>query len=100
MASCEKTGAKDESYDLVIANHVLFYCKNVNKALDEIVRVLKPGGVLVCLSLIHISEPTRRTPISYAVFCLKKKKKKKRKAKSRTKSGCRQKGGIDKQSAI
>src|SRR5665647_3866986 len=28
------------------------------------------------LSLIHISEPTRRTPISYAVFCLKKKKKK------------------------
>ena len=29
------------------------------------------------LSLIHISEPTRRTPISYAVFCLKKKKKQK-----------------------
>src|SRR5665647_2107576 len=25
----------------------------------------------VLLSLIHISEPTRRTPISYAVFCLK-----------------------------
>src|SRR5665647_3679614 len=25
----------------------------------------------VDLSLIHISEPTRRTPISYAVFCLK-----------------------------
>src|SRR5665647_3718317 len=28
---------------------------------------------LYSLSLIHISEPTRRTPISYAVFCLKKK---------------------------
>ena len=28
------------------------------------------------LSLIHISEPTRRTPISYAVFCLKKKNNK------------------------
>src|SRR5664279_4548724 len=28
---------------------------------------------LIGLSLIHISEPTRRTPISYAVFCLKKK---------------------------
>src|SRR5665647_2062676 len=27
-----------------------------------------PDGIL---SLIHISEPTRRTPISYAVFCLK-----------------------------
>ena len=31
--------------------------------------------VAALLSLIHISEPTRRTPISYAVFCLKKKKK-------------------------
>ena len=28
------------------------------------------------LSLIHISEPTRQEAISYAVFCLKKKKKK------------------------
>ena len=26
------------------------------------------------LSLIHISEPTRQAEISYAVFCLKKKK--------------------------
>src|SRR5665647_2173895 len=32
------------------------------------------GRALLGLSLIHISEPTRRTPISYAVFCLKKKK--------------------------
>ena len=31
-------------------------------------------GHILDLSLIHISEPTRRTPISYAVFCLKKKK--------------------------
>src|SRR5680860_1418847 len=34
---------------------------------------LCPAGFLH-LSLIHISEPTRRTPISYAVFCLKKTK--------------------------
>src|SRR5665647_1268109 len=31
------------------------------------------GMTVVYLSLIHISEPTRRTPISYAVFCLKKR---------------------------
>src|SRR5678816_4813194 len=31
---------------------------------------------LYLLSLIHISEPTRLLSISYAVFCLKKKKKK------------------------
>ena len=30
---------------------------------------------IVYLSLIHISEPTRLLSISYAVFCLKKKKK-------------------------
>src|SRR5450756_2691301 len=34
------------------------------------------GRVRVPLSLIHISEPTRLGMISYAVFCLKKKKKK------------------------
>eukprot|EP00658_Telonema_sp_P-2_P081168 TRINITY_DN8250_c0_g1_i1.p2 TRINITY_DN8250_c0_g1~~TRINITY_DN8250_c0_g1_i1.p2 ORF type:complete len:121 (-),score=30.47 TRINITY_DN8250_c0_g1_i1:71-433(-) len=31
------------------------------------------------LSLIHISEPTRLLSISYAVFCLKKKKKRRSK---------------------
>eukprot|EP00658_Telonema_sp_P-2_P010104 TRINITY_DN13806_c0_g1_i6.p1 TRINITY_DN13806_c0_g1~~TRINITY_DN13806_c0_g1_i6.p1 ORF type:complete len:334 (-),score=63.46 TRINITY_DN13806_c0_g1_i6:100-1101(-) len=36
---------------------------------------LRPAAVLH-LSLIHISEPTRLLSISYAVFCLKKKKKK------------------------
>src|SRR5665647_3774820 len=39
-------------------------------------RALGEFGATITLSLIHISEPTRRTPISYAVFCLKKKKKK------------------------
>ena len=31
-------------------------------------------GRVLFLSLIHISEPTRQAEISYAVFCLKKKK--------------------------
>src|SRR5660398_198980 len=35
----------------------------------------KSGGTKILLSLIHISEPTRLRRISYAVFCLKKKKK-------------------------
>src|SRR5665647_2912259 len=35
------------------------------------VDVAATGERELCLSLIHISEPTRRTPISYAVFCLK-----------------------------
>src|SRR5660397_279662 len=45
-------------------------------------RALHPSGPLLPvleLSLIHISEPTRLRRISYAVFCLKKKKKQKTK---------------------
>ena len=52
------------------------------RALKKIMAALALTAVLagcsadniLSLSLIHISEPTRRTPISYAVFCLKKKK--------------------------
>ncbi len=40
--------AKDSAYDLVIANHVLFYAKDFAKVLGEIRRVLKPGGRLIC----------------------------------------------------
>ena len=44
-------------------------------ALEDLRREMEEGdGGGMELSLIHISEPTRRTPISYAVFCLKKKK--------------------------
>ncbi|MBR6478020.1 MAG: methyltransferase domain-containing protein [Lachnospiraceae bacterium] len=38
----------DEVFDLVIANHVLFYAKDFKKVLGEIRRVLKPGGRLIC----------------------------------------------------
>ena len=38
----------DSSYDCVIADHVLFYCDNLDAVCSEILRVLKPGGVFVC----------------------------------------------------
>ena len=42
---------------------------------DDICVSMKSSSVpLMMLSLIHISEPTRQAEISYAVFCLKKKK--------------------------
>ena len=43
-----------------------------NKFNHFIMGKLEAAGIL---SLIHISEPTRQAEISYAVFCLKKKKK-------------------------
>eukprot|EP00658_Telonema_sp_P-2_P034868 TRINITY_DN25427_c0_g1_i2.p1 TRINITY_DN25427_c0_g1~~TRINITY_DN25427_c0_g1_i2.p1 ORF type:complete len:112 (-),score=17.62 TRINITY_DN25427_c0_g1_i2:25-360(-) len=42
---------------------------------NSLAEYTSPYSALI-LSLIHISEPTRLLSISYAVFCLKKKKKK------------------------
>ena len=39
-------------------------------------KIICDSRIIISLSLIHISEPTRPERISYAVFCLKKKKKK------------------------
>lgn len=38
----------DEQFDLVIANHVLFYCENIEEVCREIKRVLKEHGCFIC----------------------------------------------------
>ncbi len=45
---CEALPFADESFDLVLANHVLFYCNDVAQACREAARVLKPGGRFLC----------------------------------------------------
>src|SRR5680860_925408 len=47
-------------------------CVDLAAEVDGAQRVINAACAVQALSLIHISEPTRRTPISYAVFCLKK----------------------------
>jgi ubiquinone/menaquinone biosynthesis C-methylase UbiE len=44
VIDCNKIPYKDESFDIVIANHMLFYVKDREKAFSEIKRVLKRGG--------------------------------------------------------
>lgn len=44
---CERIPLSDGSFDLVIANHVLFYCDNIDAALQECRRVLRGGGRLI-----------------------------------------------------
>src|SRR5664279_3023339 len=66
------TGGK-EYLDFVggIAVNVLGHCHpKVVVAIQKQAQRLIHVSNLYHLSLIHISEPTRRTPISYAVFCL------------------------------
>lgn len=45
---CESIPFPDGSFDLILANHVLFYCGDIGKACREIARVLRPGGRFLC----------------------------------------------------
>lgn len=45
---CESIPFDDNSFDLVIANHVLFYCDDLDKVISEIYRVVKPKGQFIC----------------------------------------------------
>lgn len=47
---CHEIPYGDESFDYVVANHVLFYCEDLEKVLMEIRRVLKSNGILICSS--------------------------------------------------
>lgn len=56
----ERIPFADNTFDLVIANHMLFYCENISETLKEVRRVLKPGGVFDCstYSKRHMHEIT------------------------------------------
>lgn len=58
---CHAIPHEDASFDLVIANHVLFYCKDVDRVCSEVGRVLKPGGRFVCgtYGVAHMQEVSR-----------------------------------------
>ncbi len=58
---CHSIPYDKEVFDVVIANHVLFYCEDIKKVLSEVNRVLKPGGRLICSTYgkNHMIEITR-----------------------------------------
>lgn len=45
---CHQIPYENESFDLVIANHVLFYCEDIHKVCREVKRLLKPEGIFLC----------------------------------------------------
>lgn len=45
---CQQIPAKSCSYDIVIANHLLFYCNDIAQVCKEVKRVLKPNGIFIC----------------------------------------------------
>lgn len=62
---CHHIPFADNSFDRVIANHLLFYCDDIPLVLSEIRRVLKPGGIFIASTygadhMKEISELVRR----------------------------------------
>ena len=53
VVDCEQIPFKDNYFDCIIANHVLFYLNDLNQGLKEIRRVLRPDGVLYCSTYGH-----------------------------------------------
>lgn len=45
---CASIPFEENSFDLVIANHVLFYCDDLPRVCQEVKRVLKPEGAFLC----------------------------------------------------
>ena len=58
--NAEKIPFEDETFDVVYANHMLFYCDDIDLVLKECHRVLKKGGKLICstYSKRHMKEIT------------------------------------------
>lgn len=48
VTDCHSIPCDDNTFDMVIANHVLFYCSHIDMACREISRIIKPGGKLIC----------------------------------------------------
>ncbi len=48
VVDCEQIPFKDNYFDCIIANHVLFYLNDLDQGLREIRRVLRPNGILYC----------------------------------------------------
>lgn len=45
---CKSIPFEDCTFDVIIANHVLFYCDELQKCIQEIYRVLKKDGTFYC----------------------------------------------------
>jgi ubiquinone/menaquinone biosynthesis C-methylase UbiE/DNA-binding transcriptional MerR regulator len=58
IADCVNLPYEDESFDKVVANHMIFYVKDRKKAFSEVRRVLKKDGCFYCSTygLKHMKE--------------------------------------------
>jgi phosphatidylethanolamine/phosphatidyl-N-methylethanolamine N-methyltransferase len=61
VMDAEQLAFPDESFDVVVAQYVITTVPNPEATLDELVRVLKPGGEIVLVSRVGAEAGLRRT---------------------------------------
>ncbi len=60
----------DDSFDVVLANHMLYFVPEIDRAIAEIQRVLKPGGVLLAATNSAHTMPELNTLYRRALLLL------------------------------
>ncbi len=60
VMDAEHLAFDDATFDVVAAQHVVSTCPNPEAALDEFVRVLKPGGEIILISRVGADAGVRR----------------------------------------
>lgn len=59
VSSVEKLPFDDDSFDVVVSRQCLHYVENIENALSEIRRVLKPEGIFVLCQIVPIESSTK-----------------------------------------
>jgi ubiquinone/menaquinone biosynthesis C-methylase UbiE len=62
-ARCEQLPFADDTFDAVIATLVFCSVTDLPRSLDEVMRVLKPGGTLACVEHVHAEKGSVRRVI-------------------------------------
>jgi ubiquinone/menaquinone biosynthesis C-methylase UbiE len=68
VGNAEEMCFPDQSFDLVVAIGVFIYTPNIRKALDEVLRVVKPGGEVICMFWNRLSWYTLLVTLSRTHF--------------------------------
>ncbi|OAB44833.1 MerR family transcriptional regulator [Paenibacillus glacialis] len=65
LADAQEIPFHDDEFDIVIANHMLYHVLDINRAVSEIHRVLKPDGILYAstMSKSHLQEIEQVTQV-------------------------------------
>ena len=45
---CHSIPYDNSSFDLILANHIMFYCDDIPRVCSEVKRLLRPGGIFLC----------------------------------------------------